>query len=66
MYNLIFDGKFEVQYPNEFLEDLRKIQEKHNCAFFGNVKYSNLGDYIDFQEIKDKVDEKNTDTQSGD
>lgn len=50
---MTFNGEFQLEYPNEFLEELDQLQKKHNCVFFGNPVLRNLGNYVDFQKIED-------------
>jgi hypothetical protein len=54
MYNLVFNGYFELSYPNEFLADLKELMQKHNCSYFGQFALKDLGTYIDFQEAEIK------------
>ena len=54
MYSLVFNGEFQLEYPNEFLADLEKLLEKHKCDFFGKPDLQNLGTYVDFQRIEDE------------
>lgn len=55
MFNLILDGIFELKYPNEFLEDLDKLKEKHDAHFMGKVHVQDIGEYVDYQKIEDPV-----------
>ena len=52
MFTLTFNGSFELEYPNEFLEDLEELKKKHDVKFFGNPIIQNLGNYVDFQKIE--------------
>ena len=52
MVSLTFKGRFELQDPEAFLEDLKKLIEKHKVDYFGQILSENLGDYIDFQECE--------------
>lgn len=56
MFNLAFNGQFELEYPNEFLADLEELKKKHNVTFFGKVITQNLGTYVDFQKIDESQD----------
>lgn len=56
MYTLIFNGHFELEYPNEFLADLEELKKKHNCEFYGRTDLQNLGNYVDFQKIEDTTE----------
>lgn len=53
MYSLVFNGRFELEYPNEFLADLEELKKKHNCEFYGRPDLQNLGHYVDFQRIEE-------------
>jgi hypothetical protein len=53
MFNLIFDGIFELKYPTEFIEDLEKLKQKHDVHFTGNIRTQDIGEYVDFQKIED-------------
>ena len=62
MYNLVFNGKLECKYPNEFLEDWRTIKEKHNASFIGNVNVYDIGEFVDYQAIEDDTNQDNSDS----
>ena len=64
MFNVIFNGEFEVKYPNEFIDDLNKLLYRHNGHFTGNVHLQNLGEYVDFQEICEIKDVPSTNETS--
>ena len=70
MYSLIFNGEFQVEYPDEFLKDLQELQEKHNVEYYGQIKSRNLGNFVDFQKIDDDDNQSegdlNPDIQSTD
>ena len=51
MFNLIFDGVFELKYPNEFIEDLNQLKEKHDAHFMGKIRMQDLGEYVDYQYL---------------
>ena len=51
MYSLIFNGEFQVEYPDEFLNALQEIQEKYDVEYYGQIKTRNLGNFVDFQKI---------------
>ena len=53
MYSLVFNGEFQLEYPNEFLADLEELKKKHGCDFFGKPVLRDLGHYVDFQKIED-------------
>ena len=53
MFNVIFDGVFEVEYPSEFISDLQQLLNKHDAMFIGKIVKQYLGDYVDFQMIED-------------
>jgi len=53
MYSLVFNGEFQLNYPNEFLADLEELKKKHDCDFFGQPILRDLGTYVDFQKIED-------------
>lgn len=55
MYTLTFNGRFELEYPNEFLADLAELQKKHNCDFYGQPILRDLGHYVDFQRVEPDV-----------
>ena len=55
MFNLIFNGYFEVKYPQEFLDDLEEIKKKHDAHFMGRVNLRDLGEYVDYQKIEDEL-----------
>ncbi len=50
MYQLTFNGYFEVEYPDEFLAELEELQKKHDAYFFGQPILRDLGHYVDFQK----------------
>lgn len=50
MYQLTFNGYFEVEYPNEFLAELEQLKKKHDVYFFGEPILRDLGHYVDFQK----------------
>lgn len=53
MFNLIFNGVFELKYPQEFLDDLEELKKKHDAHYMGKVNLQNLGEYVDYQKIED-------------
>lgn len=55
MFNLILDGVFELKYPNEFLQDLNQLKEKHDAHFMGKIHVQDLGEYVDYQKIEEPV-----------
>ena len=59
MFALVFNGEFQCEYPNEFLEDLDKLREKHKVDFFGKRVIKDLGKYVDFQRQEDESIEEN-------
>ena len=54
MYSLTFNGRFELQNPDEFLEDLKELIKKHKIDYYGIINCNNLGEYVDFQRIEDE------------
>lgn len=54
MYVLIFNGRFELEYPNEFLADLEELKKKHKCEFYGKPDLRDLGNYVDFQKVENE------------
>lgn len=58
MFVLVFNGEFQCDYPNEFLEDLDKLREKHKVDYFGKIITKDLGKYVDFQKQEDTVVEE--------
>lgn len=54
MYTLIFNGHFELEYPNEFLADLEELKKKHKCEFYGKPDLRDLGNYVDFQKVENE------------
>lgn len=59
MFVLTFNGRFELQNPEEFLQDMRELLIKHKVEYFGNIQTENLGEYVDFQKIEDEpIEEK--------
>lgn len=54
MYQLRFNGYFEVEDPSLFLEELETLKKKHNAYFFGRPVLQDLGHYVDFQEVKEE------------
>ena len=62
MFSLIFKGRFELENPDEFLQDMQELIKKYNVTFYGRVEQENLEKYVDFQKIEDEVsinEEKN-------
>lgn len=53
MFNLTFNGRFELENPSEFLQDMQGLLDKHKASFYGNVHQENLGQYVDFQKIEE-------------
>ena len=53
MYNLTFNGYFEVEYPNEFLAEFEELKKKHNVYFIGHRILQDLGHYVDYQTQED-------------
>ena len=58
MFALIFNGEFQLEYPNEFLVELEELKKKHNVEFFGKSVLQDLGQYVDFQKIEDNQEVK--------
>lgn len=61
MYTLVFNGTFQLKYPNEFLAELEELKKKHDCEFFGKPILRDIGEYVDFQKIEDDPKEVNND-----
>lgn len=53
MFALTFNGRFELKYPEEFLQDMQELLKKYNVEYFGRVQTENLGEYVDFQKIEE-------------
>lgn len=53
MFALTFNGRFELKYPNEFLQDMKELLEKHDVEYFGRIQTQDLGEYVDFQKAED-------------
>lgn len=53
MYNLTFNGRFQLENPREFLHDLQELLDKHSVEFYGTVNQEDLGRYVDFQKIEE-------------
>lgn len=60
MYQLSFNGYFEVEYPSEFLAELEELKKKHDVYFFGQPILRDIGYYVDFQ----KEDSSDVSTES--
>lgn len=58
MFTLTFNGRFELKDPQEFLERLQELLNKHDVAYYGQISTTNLGEYVDFQKIEEPVEEK--------
>lgn len=54
MFSLVLEGHFELNEPEEFLQDLQELIKKHKVDYFGKTNVINLGEYIDFQKIEDE------------
>lgn len=62
MYILRFNGRFELNDPDKFLQSLQELIKQQGVEYFGKIQTENLGEYVDFQkieepEIEDKKDE---------
>lgn len=53
MFALIFNGRFELKNPEEFLQDMQGLLKKHSAEYFGRIQTENLGEYVDFQKIEE-------------
>lgn len=53
MFSLTFNGRFELENPDEFLQDMQELIKKHNVEYFGQIHSENLGTYVDFQKIEE-------------
>ena len=61
MYSLKFNGRFELNDPEEFLGEIQGLLKKYSVDYFGRIETQNLGDYVDFQKIEDPVIEDKKD-----
>lgn len=57
MFVLRFNGRFELKNPDEFLQDLQELLQKHSVEYFGRIQTENLGEYVDFQKIEETLEE---------
>lgn len=64
MYQLKFNGYFEVEDPTGFMEELEVLKKKYDAYFFGNPALIDLGHYVDFQKIEDDLENNPEDTQN--
>lgn len=77
MWSLTFNGQLQCKHPSEFLDDVKEIMKKHDAYYIGGVNRYDLGEFVDFVEIKDvepntkadvdiQKEDTNSDIQSGD
>lgn len=55
MYNLTFNGRFELENPDSFLARLKEISEIEHAEYYGNISTEDLGRYVDFQKIEEPI-----------
>ena len=58
MYRLKFNGNFELEDPDGFLQEMQELIRKYKVEYFGTIHTQNLGQYVDFQKIEESVEEK--------
>ena len=59
MFSIALEGHFELNEPEEFLQDLQELIKKHKAEYFGRTNVINLGEYVDFQKIEDEPETEN-------
>lgn len=50
MWAILFSGKFETEYKDEFLQGLEDLVKRTNTKVFGNFTYQQ---FVDFSEVED-------------
>lgn len=58
MYRLKFNGNFELEDPDGFLQEMQELIRKYKVEYFGRIQTQNLGQYVDFQKIEEPEIEK--------
>ena len=53
MYSLIFKGRFELENPDSFLNQVKEILEKEQGEYYGQINTEDMGRYVDFQKIEE-------------
>ena len=49
MFELILNGKFELENPDEFTKEFQMLLQKFNTEFRGQNAIYKLPDYVDYQ-----------------
>lgn len=52
MFELVLNGKVELENPDEFVKDLQDLFQKHKTTFYGQNAIYKLPDYVDYQRIE--------------
>lgn len=52
MFELILNGKFELENPDEFTKEFQMLLQKFNTEFRGQNAIYKLPDYVDYQRIE--------------
>lgn len=52
MFELILNGKIELENPDEFIKEFQKLLQEFKTEFRGQNAIYKLPDYVDFQRIE--------------
>ena len=55
MYSLVFKGRFELENPDSFLNQVKEILEKEHGEYYGQISTEDMGRYVDYQKIEEPV-----------
>lgn len=56
MFELILNGKIELENPDEFIKELQELFKKYKTEFCGQNAIYKLPDYIDYQRVEESGD----------
>lgn len=56
MFELVLNGKIELENPDEFVKDLQELFQKYKTTFHGQNAIYKIPDYVDFQRVEEGGD----------
>lgn len=52
MFELVLNGKIELESPDEFFKELQELFKKYNTTFHGQNAIYKLPEYVDYQRVE--------------
>jgi len=56
MFELVLNGKIEIENSDDFAKDFQELLTKHKTTFHGQNAIYKIPDYVDFQRVEESGD----------